>query len=215
MWLEDRVRFHFEAQRFRALDRAAPRVEFRKERFDYALAKLLDGTGMPYRVKWDRLAAIGIRPDSRCNLFLGRTSLSSGLFLVCCAVGNRGAQADYRIVDGVLTFSTADDFEAPLVSRHYPVGDITSPDGRTSDSDPALAARRDDLRRARSRWIEQSIERGIFNGFHDVHARGAAVRCDGEILHVMAPSWQLPYVHEFLEQQRRLLARVRRASPAQ
>jgi hypothetical protein len=162
-------------------------------------------------VKWDKLAAVGIRPDSRCSMVLGHNALGFVLHVVCDQVGQQGARAEYRMVDGILTFSTAEDFERPLVLRRYPVGDLMTADPRALTSQTAWVYDREPLP-VDDRWIEQLVERQVLSGFRTSGGKYASVRCSGGILEVTAPAWELSYVRDLIEQQERTV-RVLPASP--
>lgn len=108
------------------LDNILAKVEIKGGRLDKLLAFIAQSTNVNMAVNWRALEAAGFPPD--CPITLNLQQLPARVILnqVLAELSGGTIKLAYRIKDGIVIVSTADDLERDVVTRVYDVRDIVA-----------------------------------------------------------------------------------------
>ncbi len=106
------------------LEKILARVEVKNGRLDKLLAYIAQSTSVNMAVNWRALEAGGIAGD--CPITLNLHELPARVILkqTLAEAGGGNIKLAYRINNGIVTVSTADDLSRDVVTRVYDISDI-------------------------------------------------------------------------------------------
>lgn len=108
----------------RKLEKIVQKIEVKGGRLDKLLAFLADTTGVNMSVNWRTLEAAGIAADCPVTLKLHELPARIILKQTLDNAGGGNVKLAFRIGDGVVRISTADEFAREAVTRVYDVRDL-------------------------------------------------------------------------------------------
>jgi hypothetical protein len=108
----------------RKLEKIVQKIEVKGGRLDKLLAFLADTTGVNMSVNWRALEAAGIAADCPVTLKLHELPARIILKQTLDNAGGGNVKLAFRIADGVVRISTADELSREAVTRVYDVRDL-------------------------------------------------------------------------------------------
>jgi hypothetical protein len=148
------------------LDRPIPRLNVTRMPLDKVLDRVADASGVNLHVHWRALEAAGIPSDLPVTLNLQELAASQVLTRVLKEVGGGNIALKYRIEEGVVEVSTADDVSRHEVTRIYDVRDIIE-DVLARDRrlhGPARTQTEDGVVGLLMEVLKESVEPSVFDG---------------------------------------------------
>jgi hypothetical protein len=168
------------------LDQVIPGVNVTKMPLSKVLEYIGEASGVNLHVDWGALEAAGIAPDTPVTLNLQQLPASQVLTRVLRDVGGGNILLRYRIEDGIVDVSTADDLSRHQVARVYHVRDLIE-DALARDrrlNEAAAKKTEDDAVNELMKFLAEAVEPLTWDGPPIAHYFG------GRLIVTRAPEQQ-------------------------
>jgi hypothetical protein len=199
----DKIEVDDRIVRLGRVDRSWSRIERSQGTLEAALKRYGEAAHIPIAVRWEALAAGGIRRDTPLNRDWTRLqSVRLEIDWIVYSVLGEGAEVTWRCRHRTVEVSTFADFDADVVRRRYPVADLIAATPAAIPADP-FGLLRDTSANANPGRDEEFVLQALKEGLHDpwfawTHQPPFTIRIDHGTLEVVTTLEKQVTVYEAL-----------------